>query len=127
MSRSLLCLLLLAGCGGTDSSDPSMRPAEVCVYSTAKCFPDICDGCTAGGYGKCPPKDYDWVEICREVDDNGCKAMAVPPEMVSPSSTLLRYTKDVRLLGGIASCAAYRQSGVAAATSVTPYCSGTCM
>jgi hypothetical protein len=109
------------------TSTTQSRGEWVCIYGTTKCFPSICDKCTLAGYGKCPPTDTSYSEICSEDPTEGnCRDRAVGPQQVSPSSDQLRYTRDVRILRGIGTCAKFRESGEAAATAIERVCSGVC-
>jgi hypothetical protein len=122
-------LVSAAACSGSGSSSTS-TPARgdfVCIYGTAKCFPDICAGCTVGPDGACPPKDSAFSEVCSEdFTEQNCRDRAVGPERVSPSSSQQRYTRDVRILHGIATCAKFREAGEQSASSVEAICTGNC-
>jgi hypothetical protein len=133
MSTPWRCLAVSAfaatsACTDSSSSDAApVRSDFVCMYETAKCFPDICAGCTVGGDGACPPKDSAYSEICSEdPTERNCRDRAVGPEQVSQSSSQQRYTRNVRILRGISACAQFRSSGEAAATEVEDVCSGVC-
>ncbi len=127
LASLLLTLLPLVGCGTDAGSGSSVRPNFVCVYSLAKCFPTLCDGCTLGGYGKCPPTDDAYEEFCSEDPTEAtCRERSLGPAQVSASSDQLRYTRDVRLLQGVASCAKFRSDGEASASSIERVCSGVC-
>jgi hypothetical protein len=120
----------LLSCSSSSSSDATTgggRGDVVCVYSTAKCLANLCSGCTAGGYHACPPADSEYGEVCSEEAEASCRAnYAGPPVRVSQSSDLTRYTRDVRILHGIGTCADFRASGEGAATSVDHLCTGVC-
>lgn len=126
-SSVMMTALAMIACSTTVATGPSEATTKLtCLWSTAKCWPNICDGCTAGGEGKCPPKDEAFSEVCSPVaSEDECRRKAGSPRQVSTNSSQMSYVGNVRLLRG-ATCAEYREGGLDAAESTETICAGTC-
>jgi hypothetical protein len=113
--------LTLVTCGSPNESPASQR-SSVCVYEVADCLSGLCPGCTAGSYGSCPPAASRYYELCSEDTDAQCRGRN--KGRVLSSSDLYRYTRNLRIIHGVTTCAAFRAGD--RGTSVELLCSDNC-
>jgi len=126
MRRSIVTLVALACVVTACSSNSVDAPAAekiVCVWEKANCLPGLCAGCTAGPYGACPPAGSAFSPTCSEDTVEACRARDLKPFRLSERGALI-YTRNLRVLRGVNTCAAFEAGKNASSTETL--CDGEC-
>ncbi|MBK7396373.1 MAG: hypothetical protein IPJ34_08740 [Myxococcales bacterium] len=123
--RSLLpsfgVVVLVTACASAGSSSPTAEPRGACVWQQAACLRSLCQGCVAGPYVSCPPKDAAYSTECSETTEENCRSLARPPsEWYGGSNPATYYTRDLRYHPDV-TC-----SNRASAPAPVVICSGVC-
>lgn len=100
----VLAVLLVIACGGGDGSSSGSggesAASGVCAWDEVLCISTICDGCTAGPYGSCPPKDDAYEQVCQANTREECFGRNRAPSDYETSTDAHRYRKNLRFYAG---------------------------
>ena len=90
---SLGVVVFVAACASAGSSSTAAARGA-CVWQQAACLRSLCQGCVAGPYVSCPPKDAAYSTKCTEATEEDCRGLARPPsEWYGGSNPATYYTR----------------------------------